>query len=122
MQQLNLTLLSAFIFLMACASGRVSLKPYEKEKLDPALQNLVINKGKVDSSIYNKSTNREGETVFDVIIRSDDPEAVRKAGIPVQSVVRNIITAQLTVEQIRQAAALDAVTSIQNAAKHYPNN
>ena len=108
--------------MMGCASGRVTLKSYEKEKLDPALQNLVINKGDVDSSMYNRSTNKEGNTVFDVILRSNDPDAVRSAGIPIQSVVRDIITAQLTVKQIRKAASLDAVKSIQNAAKHYPNN
>lgn len=55
---------------------------------------------------------RDGEKIYSVLIRSQNPEALREAGIPLNSVVGETITARLTIEEILTAASTDGVDSI----------
>ncbi|HHP7238808.1 hypothetical protein, partial [Longibacter sp.] len=57
-----------------------------------------------------------GVVRYPAIIRTSDPEALQRAGIPVNSVMGSIVTARLTAEEIRTAAGIASIRRIQPAA------
>ncbi|NBC87341.1 MAG: S8 family serine peptidase [Bacteroidetes bacterium] len=57
-----------------------------------------------------------GEVRYPAIIRTSDAAALRRAGIPVNSVLGSIVTARLTAEDIRTAAGISSIQRIQPAA------
>ncbi len=90
------------------------------QKLDPALQRLV--QGETRSmDQFSASERDDGTTVYSVILRSEQPEALREAGLPINSVQGSIVTARLRIAQIREAATLEAVQNIENPTQHDPN-
>lgn len=125
MAHLSFTL-SAFLFLSllgmgACTNSESALTDSQREKLDPALQRLVEG-GDPTMDRYSTSESDDGTTVYSVILRSDDPSALREAGLPINSVRGDIVTARLTVSQIREAARLDAVRRIENPSQMSPTS
>lgn len=71
---------------------------------------------------YSASERDDGTTVYSVILRSDQPAALREAGLPVNSIQGEIVTARLSIEQIRKAARLEAVRKIENPAQTGPTS
>jgi hypothetical protein len=61
-----------------------------------------------------------GKRVFLVIIKSNDPQQLQENGIPFNSVSGNIVTARLTIDQIRKAASLTSVQYIESGSTNYP--
>ena len=112
----------SLIMMAGCASDNNALKDYEKQKLDPVLQQLIKNPEEAPTNALNVNRNAEGHSRYDVILYGSDADSLRKAGIPIQSVIDTIMTAQLTIEQIRKAASLSSVRSVRHAKKSYPNN
>ena len=70
---------------------------------------------------YSTSRRNDGVTVYSVIIRSNNPEALRKADLPLNSVQGDVITARLSIAQLRTAARLAAVQRIENPTETTPN-
>ncbi|MEJ2636479.1 MAG: hypothetical protein P8184_14450 [Calditrichia bacterium] len=120
------SLLALFFFsipalLMTDCSPKSRLTPEAKAKLDPSLQKLLMT-GKGDPNHYGINTLPDGSRVYSVIIRTNDPEALRKAGIKVGSVFGDVVTARLTIKELRKVAEMPAVRSIENSTKNYPSN
>lgn len=103
---------------LGCA-GTDSLSESEQEKLDPVLLRLVQGQSVGDKLI---SASRQGETVYHVFLTVSDAESVREAGIPIGSVSGQVATGRLTVEDIRRAARLAAVTEIAPAPRNQPHD
>lgn len=102
-----------------CASSETALTSAQRQKLDPALQRLLRG-GARSIDRYETHERTDGATVYSVILRSDRPEALRDAGLPLNSVRDDIITARLTINQLKEAARLEAVRSIENPKQTYP--
>ncbi len=111
----SLFLISGFIF--TCSSG-ANLTRAEKSKLDPALQQLLSAEDIPDKN-YNVLVKEDGTKLYGVIIRSDNPAELEHAGIFINSISGNIITAKLSPQEIRKVAALPSVSSIENSSKTY---
>lgn len=69
---------------------------------------------------YSTSMRDDGVTVYSVILRSNTPEVLRDAGLPLNSVQGDVITARLSITQLRTAARLDAVRRIENPTETTP--
>jgi hypothetical protein len=110
-------LLVSGIFV-SCSSGN-NLTKQEKSKLDPSLQRLLKDEVIADKN-YNVRVAENGSKMYGVIIRCSDATQLEQAGIPVNSVSGDIITAKLSIEQIRKVVTLPAVSSVENSTKSYP--
>lgn len=106
--------------LSGCANSEQVLTEDQMQKLDPALQRLIHGESR-GMDRYSTSTRNDGVTVYSVILRSNTPEALRKADLPLNSVQGNVITARLSIPQIRTAARLEAVQRIENPTATTPN-
>lgn len=120
----GLLVASLGLFLLSlstgCANSTQTLTNPQMQKLDPALQRLV--QGETRSmDQFSASERDDGTTVYSVILRSEQPEALREAGLPINSVQGSIVTARLRIAQIREAATLEAVQNIENPTQHDPN-
>ena len=112
----SLFLISGFI--LACSSG-ANLSREEKSKLDPALQKLLGDEDVSDKN-YNVIIKEDGSKLYGVIIKSTDALELENAGIFLNSISGNIITAKLSVQEIRKVVVLPTVISIENSSKSYP--
>ena len=110
--------ISAF-FIVNCSSGS-HLTPQEKSKLDPALQKLVET-GEGRANQYDVNLMPDGTRIYGVIIRTNNMQELRKAGIQVNSVFGDIATARLTIKELVKVAKIPSVQSIQNSSKNYPS-
>ncbi|PEN11470.1 hypothetical protein CRI94_15675 [Longibacter salinarum] len=114
-----LIVLSLLLCASACGNG-ASLTDDEMSKLAPPLQQLV--QGEDPSSLPGLDTStREGETVYAVMLRVSDAEAVREAGIPLNSVMGSVATARLTIEQIKTSARLSSVSRVEPSGRSTPH-
>lgn len=110
----SIVLLCAFVAWQCGQGPRLSQE--EMAKLDPGLRQLFAQSAPGDSS-YDVSVRPGGVKEYGVIIRSDSPQDLRDAGINVGSVFGDIITARVSVEELRRVVSLPAVRSVQQANK-----
>ncbi|MCZ7603842.1 MAG: S8 family peptidase [Melioribacteraceae bacterium] len=68
------------------------------------------------------SLNEQGQKVFGLVIRSNQPSQLKRNGIPVNSVYENFVTARLTAAQIISAVKMDEVEYITLGEIYYPTN
>ncbi len=110
-------LLLGVAFLFSCA--RPLLTDREMAKLDPQLQRLVAGETVAESD-YEVSNRLSGEKEYGVIIRSSNAEDLRSAGIPINSVIGDVITARLTISELKKVLTIPSVRALQNSSKNYP--
>ena len=91
------------------------------QKLDHALQ-LLFREGPGNPFFSYQVHEREGgETTYGVLLRTSDPKALAEADLPLGTPSSKIVTARLTLEEIRRATQLEAVVSISNPSEARPN-
>jgi len=105
--------------MFGCSSKEI-LTEAEKEKLDYQLQRLMTGEVVADN-LFNVYTDESGNKRYGVVITASDPEALGRNGIPINSVSGQIITAKLTLDEIRKVLNIPGVKSIQNTSKNYPH-
>jgi len=110
-------LLLGVVLMLGCA--RPLLTDREMAKLDPPLQKLVAGEFAAESD-YDVSNRSGGEKEYGVIIRSSNAGELRSAGIPINSVMGDVITARLTVDEMRKVLTIPSVHALQNSSKNYP--
>ncbi|HAL55044.1 MAG TPA: hypothetical protein DCP63_00850, partial [Bacteroidetes bacterium] len=101
-------------------STTLKLTDAEKARLDPALQGL-FEAGDTDSSRFDVSNRSDGSKEYGVIIRTANADEIRIAGVVVESVMGDVVTARVTLIELKKILALPSVRSIQNSAKNYPH-
>lgn len=112
-------LFPVMVGMSGCAGSNQALTSAQMQKLDPALQRLVRGESRsIDR--YATAEREDGTTVYSVLLRSDRPEALQEAGLPLNSVRDDIATARLTIPQLNTAARLDAVWKIENPTQMQP--
>ncbi len=114
-----LLLIGSLLLLCATMVTRAgALGAAEKAKLHPYFQQVLGEQSAGPGSPFVKSAG----TTYDAIIYTRDPEAVRAAGLHVNSVFSEFVTAQVTLNELERAAGLGAVTYIDPGSKNYLQN
>ena len=116
---LRLILLTTVLILSGCTSG-AQLSRAEQEKLDPSLQKLLLGEP-LPAGNYNISETSDGQKLYGVIITSTNPDDLEKAGVVPNTIVGEIVTARITVEEMKKAVRLDSVQKIKNSSKSFSN-
>lgn len=92
----------------------------EREKLDPQLRMLLrgdaISEADIDVGIREDGTREYG-----VIIRSKNVEEVKQAGIQIGSSFSDVITARVTIPELRKILGLSSVRAVQASSKNRPH-
>lgn len=98
-----------------------SLSSAQRQRLGPALQRFLTGDTLATGDVKAVGT-RDGENVFSVLIRSENADALREAGVPLTSVAGTIITARLTIDEILRAASVADVQSIRADQEMKPHS
>jgi hypothetical protein len=115
MKQLLLLCIAAGAF--GCGSS-AELTPDQLSKIDAHLQ-PVLQGGIPTRDGCTASVDEVGITRYRVIIRGNADD-IRDAGISVETMLGDILTANVGVEQIRSLAKLASVKSIECGSKNFP--
>jgi len=97
---------------LSCSSVQSPLTELERQKLDICLQDLIL--GKEGCPAYDEYMDSDGSKRYGVMIWCEDVESLRAAGIPVGSTSGRIVTARLTITELRYTVTLRAVTRVEN--------
>ncbi|WP_103019000.1 hypothetical protein [Salinibacter altiplanensis] len=101
------------LVLLGC-SGEAELTAEQKQKLDAQLQRIVLDGANPG---HQGPARDDGSAVHSVLVRSDDPESLVKAGFSINSVSGTVATARWTVEEIRRAAQQESVRMIESSGQ-----
>lgn len=112
----NLLLIVSAALAFQCGHGD-SLSREEMGKLDPGLRQLFAQPPPEDAS-YDVSVRSDGRKEYGVIIRSDRPQDLRDAGIKLGSVFGDVITARVTVDELRRIVSLPGVRSVEQGNRN----
>jgi hypothetical protein len=109
---LNARALLATLFLIgACANSHKELLEVDVSKLDACLRELVLgSSGRCDYETFESAT----ETRYAVFIRTTQAGALSDAGISIDSSSGPIITARLTIEELRRVSGVPGVIAVEN--------
>jgi hypothetical protein len=108
----------SLLLLFACASAP-ELTQEERQKIDPPLMKLLSGSG-VDGSKIESRLRSDGEKEYEVIIRAKTTEELKSAGIKIQSVIGDVITAHLTIQELRSILKLPSVRSVEGGSQNFP--
>jgi hypothetical protein len=108
------------LILAGCAATGPQLTPLEEQKLDPALQRLVLGTP-ASRTEYDITPGPSGEDTFGVLVRTDNVDDVRNAGFDVTSAFGDVAVVRATMKQLRALVLLPSVKSLRNGSKvHTP--
>ena len=83
-------------------------------KIHPVLRQMLTHKGSAaKTSFPNYMRRMDDKEMVGVFIRTDDPEALRRRGVRVRTVVGNIVTATLSLSMVESVAGMSSVKSIE---------
>ena len=108
------------LLVLSCG-GPMALTDAERAKLDPGLQALLTEGTGTDSG-YDVTIRPDGTREYGVIVRTTDAEQLRAAGIRVQSVLGDVVTVRVTVDELRNVARMPSVRAVQNSGKNTLHN
>jgi hypothetical protein len=111
-----LCLTSVGLVALQC-SGEAELTADQKKKLDGRLQRVVLDGTDAD---LQTTTREDGSVAYHLFVRTDDAEALRDAGLPINSVLGGVVTARWTADEIRAAARQKSVRMIEPAGGGEP--
>jgi hypothetical protein len=106
--------------LFSACSAQPDLSPAQLAKIDPVLQ-VLLEREDVSSAQYDISVRPDGTREYGVIVYGSAPDTLRALGIPVQSVLGEMMTARVSVAQLRLLAVQVTVRSVQNSSKDRPH-
>jgi subtilisin family serine protease len=100
----------------------------EEHKLDPRFQEVIyktFNKPQkvIDSAwLHARGLSKDGVDLYGTIIYTSDVDALRSAGIQINSVLPNFVTARVSRDQLIELAKIDQVEYIDAGEIQYPMN
>jgi hypothetical protein len=114
------TIIASLLLILVGCSSIAELTEVERQKLDPPL--LMLLRGEaVAESDFDASLRKDGTREYAVIIRSKNADEVKSAGIKVGSVFSDVITARVTIAELRKILSLSSVRAVQASSKNYPH-
>lgn len=113
---MNRFLVGLMALLSVCCCGSRELTPEERAKLEPRLLALLTEE---DSSeeLYDVTQRADGTKEYGVIVRCTKPDELRAAGIPVRSVISDVVTANVTREQLRLILSFSSVRWVEQGSR-----
>ena len=106
---------SLFLMVAGCSSTR-ELTDMERQKLDTQLS--MILRGDAAESDVDVGLREDGSKEYGVIIRSKNVEEIKQAGIRIGSAFSDVITARVTIPELRKLLSLPSVRSVQASSKN----
>ena len=113
------TVIASLLLLLAACASTTELTEAERQKLDLPLLKLLSGEAVAESD-FDASLRKDGTREYAVIIRSKNVDEVKSAGIQVGSVFSDVITARVTIAELRRILSLSSVRAIQASSKNYP--
>jgi len=107
------------VLLAGCGATGPQLTRLEKEKLDPALQRLVLGTP-ASRTEYDITPDPSGEDRFGVLVRTDNVDDIRSAGYAVTSSFGDIAVVRVTLVQLKSLVSLPCVKNVTNGSKSRP--
>jgi hypothetical protein len=107
------------VLLAGCATTGPQLTPLEEQKLDPALQRLVMGTS-ASRTEYDITPGPSGEEKFGVLVRTDNVNDIRNAGYAVTSAFGGVAVVRVTIAQLRSLVTLPSVKNVTNGSKNQP--
>ena len=114
------TIIASLLLILVGCSGTTELTEVERQKLDPPLLMLLLGEAVAESDL-DASLRKDGTREYAVIIRSKNADEVKSAGIKVGSVFSDVITARVTIAELRKILSLSSVRAVQTSSKNYPH-
>jgi hypothetical protein len=111
----SVVIILSSILSLHCASTD-SLSEAEKAKLDLPLLHLISGTPG-DETRLDVLTRPDGTKEYAVIVRSDNPDALRALGINISSVFADVIVVHVTLDELKKIVSLPAVQSIRTGSK-----
>jgi hypothetical protein len=112
-------LIAASILMLVACSGIRELTETERQKLDPQLT-MLLRGDAIAESDFDLGIRKDGTREYGVIIRSKDVEGIKRAGIQVGSSFSDVITARVTIPELRKILGLESVRAVQSSSKNRP--
>ncbi len=112
-------ILPILILLFFSCSGVYRLSDVERSKLDPAVQRLLTQERMVDTD-YDTTVRPDGSKEYGLVVRANNTDEIKEAGIRVSSVFGDVVTVRVTLEELKKLVGLSSVRSVQNGSKNYP--
>lgn len=106
------------LLLFSCYGPR-RLSDDERSKLDPGVQRLLTQERMVETD-YDVTERPDGAKEYGLVVRSNNVDELKKAGIRVSSVFGDVVTVRVTLEELKMLVSLASVRSVQNGSKNYP--
>ncbi|HTY58305.1 MAG TPA: hypothetical protein VMF59_05785 [Bacteroidota bacterium] len=107
------------VLCAGCAASGLQLTTLEKEKLDPALQRLVLG-APASRTEYDITPGPSGEDTFGVIVRSASIDDLRNAGYTVTSAFGDVAVVRVTISRLRTLVTLPSVQNVSNGSQNHP--
>ena len=114
------TIIASLILILVGCSSTKELTEAERQKLDPQLTMLLRGDAVADSDL-DVGPRTDGSKEYAVIIRSKNAEEIKQAGIQIGSAFSDVITARVTISELRKIVGLASVRAIQASSKNRPH-
>lgn len=111
------TIIASFFLLLAGCSSTTELTEAERQKLDPQLT-MLLRGDIVAESDLDAGLRKDGTKEYGVIIRSKNVEEIKQAGIQIGSAFSDVITARVTIPELRKILSLASVRAVQSSSKN----
>jgi hypothetical protein len=111
---------NAILIFAFCAYQCASSKsPSESNiaKLDQALRHLLAGDN-VGAEKLEFSMRADGVKEYAVIIRSENAEELKSAGISANSIFGDVIVSRLTIEELKKVISLHSVRAVESGSKN----
>jgi hypothetical protein len=107
----------AWLLSLSACSSTSDLSKQERAKVDPAVMRLLSGDD-VSEKDYDVGIRSDGVKDYEVIIRANKTEELQSAGIKILSAFGDVLTARLTVPELRTILRLTSVRSVVNGSKN----
>jgi hypothetical protein len=101
------TIVGSLLFILVGCSGTRELTEMERQKLDPPLIMLLRGDSASGSDL-------------EIGLRSKDVEEIKQAGIQIGSSFNDVITARVSILELRKILGLASVRAVQASSKNRP--
>jgi hypothetical protein len=113
------TIVGSLLFILVGCSGTRELTEMERQKLDPPLI-MLLRGDSASGSDLEIGLRKDGTKEYSVIIRSKDVEEIKQAGIQIGSSFNDVITARVSILELRKILGLASVRAVQASSKNRP--
>jgi hypothetical protein len=113
------TLAAVWLLSLCACSSTSELSREERAKADPAIMKLLSG-ANINEKDYDVGFRPDGVKEYGVIILANKLEELKSRGIKIQSVFGDVLTARLTLPELREILSLSSVRAVGVGSKNYP--